>query len=349
MSRLTSSLETQFQRELATIRRRRNSTLTMHNFPDEILTGIFLLTLDPLTVEVEIISQPKNYSRQRNRLELVCTKWRTLVRSSACLWAYISSALPSRVNNRSLRYSQQHLLMCKTERETSWTRNDQFWASIKPHAQRFGSVSAFASKVILDIVGGGLESLQRLKLGGDGNRSDSSHVLASSLESPWPHLQYLVLRGISLPWSRPLVSNLAYLSLDSIVNLPLTALIQILKTSPNLGELELGSITTVVDSSSTAFGKIPLPALRRLRIHSLSGDLLNYLLDIIEPNHLDMFTLSHKPPPGDTVFSKLPKWAVDSGVDMLLKITSSFFIPVNVRIPSTGSRSPHPPTRPYRG
>jgi hypothetical protein len=200
--------------------------------------------------------------------------------------------LASRINNRSLRLSLKHPLICEDESDRGYVsvnRADQFWQSIRPHAERFGTINATPSKFLLDILSNGLKCLEKLILRGGG--------LTTSLEKPWPNLRYLQLYGISLPWSLPLVFNLSHLALERVSDLPFGVLVEILRSSPQLEELKLNSIAPIMDrivSPVNSSALLLLPSLRILRMMDLSGDLLHRILNLIEPHHLEALSLSQQ-------------------------------------------------------
>ena len=150
-------------------------------------------------------------------------------------------------------------------------------------------------------------------------RGGGSSALMTSLEKPWPNLKVLELRRISLPWSYPLVSNLAHLALERVTDLSFGILVEILRSSPQLEELKLTSIGPSMDlvaSHVNLSAALVLPSLRLLQMRFLSGDLLHRILNLIEPHHLETLSLCQDSRQANGSFS-MPSWSVPRGVEML--------------------------------
>ena len=163
MCLIVSLTSNQFQSELSKARRRRNAMLQIHLLPTEIFTTIVIQVMGELYTALDTVSQQRSYRRRRSMLQSICHLWKTAIRSTACLWACVSSKSPSKINNRSLRLSFKHPLICEDESDRGYVsieRADQFWQSVRPHAERFGTINATASNLLLDILGDGLRCLE---------------------------------------------------------------------------------------------------------------------------------------------------------------------------------------------
>ncbi len=315
MSWMACMIQDQFRRELAHARRRRNSMIPIHSLPHEILSAILILGMSSIDVFSTAISQLKRYCRYRNALTSVCYSWRIIIRSIPRLWAFISAELPSKLNNRALRLSKTHPLVCEDEigDRGSANRAEQFWQSVRPHADRFQTIRAPTPNYILEMLGNGLQGLERLILNGRG-------VFVSPLDSPWPQLRHMALREVSLPWSRSLVSNLVSLELKGVCDLPLSVLMEVLRKSPQLERLKITGINPIMDQSVSVPVRIPLLSLKQLDIGYMSADLLTYILSVLEPGQLDMLCVTQKPDPRrPQSFPTLPGWTVSQAVQMLLR------------------------------
>ncbi len=312
LGQLASDLHHRLLAEVSETATRRNEKLVMHTLPEEILAYIFSLVMPPID------DDPKKYCHQRNDLESVCSLWQTAIRESAELWTVISSSLPSKVNNRSLKRAKHHSITCVAPDKTDQERSAQFWTNIKPHSDRFSAVEGRAQNELLEIVNGGLPELRKIRLNGSGE----DETVVSSLARPWPRLQSLDLRGVAVPWTSSIVSDLSSLILLEVTGLPFTVLVEILHSSPQLTTLELGSISmdpTTIEPCS----KISLLSLKSLSFFDLQAETINCLLAAIEPRKLEeKFSLTHEPPPADDEtlradLSPMPLWVIESVVGIL--------------------------------
>ncbi len=308
----------QFQCELTNARRHRNSLLPIHQLPREILAIILVLYMGPLNVVSNGISLQKVLCRRRNGLASVCHIWRTTIRSTPCLWAFISAKQSSKLNKTSLKLSQQQPLTCEDEGyyPVSLKRAERFWNSVRPHTNRLNTIKASTQCHIMKMLGSGLPNLERLILCG-------KDPLVSSLDAPWPQLRHLELRGVSLPWSCLLASNLASLKLNRIKDLSLSMFVALLRSSPQLEALCIELITLVLDQPISPVpldARILLPLVQELEIAYMPGRIFNYIVNLVEPRQLTRLSLTHKLGLSHSSgFSSMPDWSVQQGIKGLLR------------------------------
>jgi hypothetical protein len=334
MARLYSAVHRKFQSELALKRRHRNLALGIHRLPNDILVNIFLISMTPK-------ENTQAYFQQRHTLGLVCDLWRTTIRTTPVFWSVVSSNLLASANEESLRRSKAHTLTCiETGRFMSYAMCDcptckssphnDFWEGLRPHAHRIETIISGPSSVVLAMAVEGLRKLVELNISnGDGLSMPQKLALVPSLESPWPRLQYLQLRGFSLPWPRSVISNIISLRLFEVVHLPLDILMDVLRDSPHLSELQLHSVeldskedTTINPTSLTV---IPFSKLLSLELKDMPADIIHCILNSIEPqSSLDRLEISHRysSPPYLGPFN-LPPWTIKSALGHLLKRDSA--------------------------
>jgi hypothetical protein len=339
MAKLYSAIHHKFEGELALTRRRRNSALPIHRLPNDLLVNIFLISMHPK-------EDTQVYARQRVTTESVCDLWRTTIRTTATFWSVVSSTLPPRINERSLQLSKGHSLTCiakeRPPNDDSWKYThehtplrDGFWESIRPYANRIGTIIAGPSSGVLDMVTEGLNKLVELNIDNraglsmfHGRSISPKLALVPSLESPWPRLKYLQLRGLSLPWSHSVISNIISLRLFEVAHLPVDILMDVLRDSPHLAELQLHSVELAfsVDTTIelTSFPTIPFSQLRSLEIKDMPSNVIQYILNGIEPQPtLDQLQICYRHffPNYMEPFNP-PHWTLKSALDHLLKSDS---------------------------
>ncbi|KAG8952742.1 hypothetical protein FRC04_003665 [Tulasnella sp. 424] len=250
-----------------------NASSPVHLVPTEILATIFHYTLPPET---------KAQQGARTALASVCRYWNIVVNNSPILWSAICHLDSMESVSTSLARSREASL----DVYGSWDRpfidasgqpgiQDAFWTLISSHRRRWRSVELWfaAPPNHSSVLSPGVTPLlERLSL------SMSHRVWLYRLEpldlfeGTIPRLRHLFLDAVPLRWSNFSAPNLSILHLTNIGYLGprLSQLHDILTTCPNLTEMNLESISSLVASGS-------LNPLHPVELHRLRGLLFKYI------------------------------------------------------------------------
>jgi hypothetical protein len=108
-----------------------------------------------------------------------------------------------------------------------------------------------------------------------------------------PKLGFIRLRGLAIQLFRPPLDNVVTLHLDQIKSVPIqyATLHSILTCSPHLAHLSMYGDILALEGWPDQQKAISLPALRSLRVHSISGEAYAGIMQIINAPKLESLTL----------------------------------------------------------
>ncbi|THU87967.1 hypothetical protein K435DRAFT_782242, partial [Dendrothele bispora CBS 962.96] len=263
------------------LRTRRNLHAPISQLPPEILSAIFILVRDEMTIK------SFNYRRRSwTRVSYICRHWRKVALGCPALWSYLDFfALPALVPEMLLR-SKSALLTIKLFSRRHLTKTTEaFYASLQ-HLSRVQELSLTTSNWDFEKwfchANQSTPHLHKLKLWAMFCGRELVVLPRDFLNGTAPCLSYLELRNFHLHWDSPLLKNLTTLKLSRSNSrsafLPTPEqLVEILSHMPDLEILELKN---VLPSSKSSLSEVTLT---RLRSVLLSGEPAGcaYALDLI--------------------------------------------------------------------
>ncbi|KAG8912770.1 hypothetical protein FRC00_003807 [Tulasnella sp. 408] len=239
---------------------------SIHDLPIELLSHIISLSVQNYSA---------NITRTQN-LCLVCSRWRDVVEGTPELWCRITSADPLRGIKKAIEYSRDYPLDIDYGDISRINRSapETFLSAVSLDAWRWRRASiAFGS---------GSEDLLQRWLSRKAPRLESLTITLHSRVTtpltlfegaPLPCLRTLQLRSVPLVWDGQQLFNLRKLEIlaEKQIPPPLSSVLSVLRETQRLEDFVcVGSLSqTPGDESDTVpQHSIPLPALKKLRIHS---------------------------------------------------------------------------------
>ncbi|KAG8921903.1 hypothetical protein FRC00_008064 [Tulasnella sp. 408] len=239
---------------------------SIHDLPIELLSHIISLSV-------------QNYFASITRMQnlcLVCSRWRDVVEGTPELWCRITSADPLPGVRKAIDSSRDYPLDIGYGNRAHPNRSgpEDFLSAVYPHAWRWRRASI--------VLGLGSENLLQRWTAGKAPRLESLTITLDTRVptpltlfegAPLPCLRTLQLRSVPLVWDGQQLFNLRKLEILAEKQIPpsLSSVLSVLRETHRLEDFVcVGSLSQTPGDESDAVPQhsIPLPALKKLRIHS---------------------------------------------------------------------------------
>lgn len=286
---------------------------SISDLPEELLAIIF---------ELAIEAARGQHTGWRTKFALVSRRWNAIVCNTPSLWTSVTGPGPAPIALTLARSGNQAL-----DITIALGPSTESWEDVCGHLHRWGtafiSLREADSKLLqyLSAPAPRLETVHIVVVAPErGTRLDLFSGQAARLRS-------IRLQALSIPWTSRILRGLTVLRLDHIGHHTPTLMdiITVLRASPQLSVLRLGSVRFTVPGPSTASSPIDLPCLTSLELSWLPSYVIIPLLEIIHSPPCQTLTVQCD-------FEQNPSNTIPTIVPFLPKSISGDAVFVDMRI-----------------
>ncbi|KAG8908361.1 hypothetical protein FRB99_007289 [Tulasnella sp. 403] len=220
----------------------------IHRLPIELLQSIFQHVVATSGTLVYLAKSTLSHYKPLHTLRRVCTRWATIVDSSAFLWTLTSSGDPFKHTDKALNISSQSLLdVIYRDDDFTEARLTAYIARLTPHSHRWRYLTLYLinkPKILKALFEAPAPKLDDLFIFAYATHIlDLAPLVPSFFTGVHPKLRSITLMNVSIPWKHADLKNLVQFHLSGVPVVPdVGRMLAILSASPAMRRFQIDRV-----------------------------------------------------------------------------------------------------------